>query len=457
MTNLARRFAAGIPRRLTVAAVAAAGLVAQPSPAAPLFEETTLWTRHDFGKAAYHVHGLALTKSGTVLAFSEARDGWRDEEPHALMLRRSTDGGRTWLPAQVIEQPDGSYWAAHGQAGRQETWTNPAALTDRETGRAFFFYALNEGALRGRNTQRMTQVFMKTSDDDGVIWSDRVDITPVLNVNAAGAANVDAAGKPVLNAEGFPCDFEGRAFHMPGPGHGLQLSNGRVLLQFWHRRPLGAVAEDGSFRLTPSVQRDYDVSVIYSDNHGVGWKTGGYVALGRFVTETRLAQLADGRVMLNGRIDAPAEVMVEPANARGTKIPASKHRWVAISQDLGLSWEPGRIDFEVPPFAATDSGFIRYIPTSTGARECLLLSHPTGLASRKGLAVCASFDSGATWPAYRLVHPFGCQYSDLVQLPGGMIGLLYGKSAAKPSGPLSDFVVFARFNQEWLFAGPQAQ
>ena len=174
--------------------------------------------------------------------------------------------------------------------------------------------------------------------------------------------------------------------------------------------------------------------------------------------------------MLDGRIDAPAPpkdrkdngqigpaVMVAPPNDPGTPIAASKFRWIAMSKDQGLSWEPGHLDFALPPYVATDSGFIRYVPTAAGTRECLLLSHPSGLYARTGLTVHASFDNGLTWPVHRLVHPYGCQYSDLVQLPDGTIGLLYGKSAEKSAGPLSDLVVFARFNQEWLLAGQPAQ
>src|SRR3546814_15534861 len=75
---------------------------------------------------------------------------------------------------------------------------------------------------------RMTRVFYRYSDDEGLTWSKRNEITAVLNTEPTGRPHVDINGDPIKNEDGFASDFLGRAFHMPGPGHGTQLKNGRL-------------------------------------------------------------------------------------------------------------------------------------------------------------------------------------------------------------------------------------
>ena len=61
---------------------------------------------------------------------------------------------------------------------------------------------------------------------------------------------------------------------MPGPGHGIQLITGRLLLQTWNRTALGKIDKEGKFISTALEKRRYGVSTIYSDNHGKTWHFG---------------------------------------------------------------------------------------------------------------------------------------------------------------------------------------
>src|SRR5690606_1783468 len=129
--------------------------------------------------------GLGVTRAGRLLAFAEARiDSGHVETPHHLALKRSTDLGATWSESILVERSDGSYWQSQGEPERRECWANPAALVERSTGRVFVFYALNEGEHDGKKMQRYTRNFYRYSDDDGLTWSPRVDITDLLNAKA---------------------------------------------------------------------------------------------------------------------------------------------------------------------------------------------------------------------------------------------------------------------------------
>ena len=78
-----------------------------------------------------------------------------------------------------------------------------------------------------------------------------------------------------------------------GPGHGIQLKNGRLIVPVWLSTGTGGHAH------RPSA-----VSVIYSDDAGKTWNRGDIVVAHPHPvnpSETIVVELADGRVMLNIR------------------------------------------------------------------------------------------------------------------------------------------------------------
>src|SRR5260370_742188 len=93
-------------------AVAVAGIVAvlgmvlaapATEAAGPLLEKGDLFEAKRGGYALYRVPGIGVTPPGTLLAYCEARrTGKSDWDTIDIMLRRSTDGGRTWEPRRQI-------------------------------------------------------------------------------------------------------------------------------------------------------------------------------------------------------------------------------------------------------------------------------------------------------------------------------------------------------------------
>lgn len=381
----------------------------------PFLTQQTIWKPLEDGYAIHHVHALAVTNKGTLLAFTEGRLGAYDEDPKHLLLKRSTDKGATWSDDVLIEQSNGAYWRTQGQPGKLEAWTNPAALVDQQTGRIFIFYALGEGS----HHQRWTRVFYRYSDNDGLTWlpagrAGRVEITKLLKENR-----------------------HGWTFHMPGPGHGLQLGaqrgahaakNGRLLMQFWNRR------------LVTERPRNYGVTVLYSDDHGKTWRRGGETGLDYGMNESRLVELADGQIVVNGR-GSDAEDNAQRADTKMARL-------YAYSNDAGASFSASTPRRELN-YTNVDSGMVRYV---AGGQDCLLVSHPSAATLRERLVVSVSCDGAKTWTHQRLIDPGRVSYSDLVVLPDQTIGLIYGKRAPggiTPSG-LAGSVAFVRFDFAWL-------
>src|SRR5580704_17701610 len=73
----------------------------------PFIEKSDLFMAGEGGFKLYHIPGIAVTANGTVLAWCEARKKGGDWDQIEILLRRSTDGGKTWSEPQSIAHVPG--------------------------------------------------------------------------------------------------------------------------------------------------------------------------------------------------------------------------------------------------------------------------------------------------------------------------------------------------------------
>ena len=90
----------------------------------PTLQKTTLFRAGEGGYATYRIPAIAVTTRGTLLAFCAARVQPGDWSEITIAMRRSTDGGATWSPMQIIASRPGA------------TVDNPTPIVDRQTGSA---------------------------------------------------------------------------------------------------------------------------------------------------------------------------------------------------------------------------------------------------------------------------------------------------------------------------------
>src|SRR5688500_7183371 len=121
-------FISVLVRRLVPVLTASAGVFAAFSPCfagdSPRgMVQDVVFRSGDEGYHTFRIPSLIVTPKGTVLAFCEGRkNGTSDTGDIDLILKRSTDGGATWKPLQVV--------ADHGP----DTIGNPCPVIDRASG-----------------------------------------------------------------------------------------------------------------------------------------------------------------------------------------------------------------------------------------------------------------------------------------------------------------------------------
>jgi len=138
------------------------GVVGNAPAAAPFIEKADLFTAGQDGYALYRIPGIVTTKRGTILAYCEARRSDRgDWGAIDILLRRSTDGGRSWSAQTNIAHVPGPK-AKNPVALAQKlatpgevTYNNPVAIPDAN-GAVYFLFCLE-----------YARCFYLRSDDDG--------------------------------------------------------------------------------------------------------------------------------------------------------------------------------------------------------------------------------------------------------------------------------------------------
>jgi sialidase-1 len=381
----------------------------------PFLEKQDLFTvGEDPAYQLYHIPGIVVTAKGTVLAWCEARKraaGVSDWDDIRILMRRSTDEGKTWSAPKSIAIVDGPKeknpfaLKMKNVDPNDVTYNNPVMIADKD-GTVHMLFCLE-----------YMRCFYQRSDDDGLTFSKPVEIT----------ATFDA----------FKKDYDWKVL-ATGPDHSIQLKNGRLIVPVWLSTGTGGNAH------RPSV-----TATIYSDDQGATWKAGDIAVpcTDEWINpnETVAIELNDGRVMLNVRSESK-----------------SHRRLVTVSPDGATGWSTPKFD-EALLEPICMGGIVRY---NHDGQSLILFSNPHNLSravgkeepgknrDRKNVSVKISRDEGQTWPVNKSIEPGPSMYSDIGVTQSGTILCFYGRSgdgkgvAAFAGGRLT----LARFNLEWLTA-----
>ena len=343
----------------------------------------------DDGVHTYRIPGLATTNEGTLIAVYDLRyNGSVDlQEDIDVGMSRSTDGGQTWRPMQIIM--DLEEWG--GRPQEENGIGDPSILVDRQTNAIWVAGIWAHGHPGKRNwfasqpglaPNQTSQLMLTKSEDDGLTWSPLINLTP----------NIKDPSWYLL---------------LQGPGKGITMSDGTLVFP----------AQYKDAREMPHA------TILYSKDRGETWKLG--TGAKSNTTESQVVELKDGSLMLNMRDN----------RGRGPDGPTGKGaRAVALTRDLGANWTEHESSGHALPEPVCNASLITHVLTDgKQERKILIFANPNDHYSRKRMTIKVSWDEGKTWPddGHLLLDEGGGRgYPSLTSIDPHTIGILYEGSQA---------------------------
>lgn len=349
------------------------------------------------GYHTYRIPAAIISRQGNLLAFCEGRKSGRGDSGNIdLLLKRSTDGGRTWGQSQVL-------WD-----DAENTCGNPCPVLDEETGVIHLVLTHNNGRdnesdikmKRGSGTRT---VWILRSGDGGTNWSKPVEITKSTKDPAWG-------------------------WYATGPGVGIQIqrgpNRGRLVIPSDHTYD----EPRGNLRGMPV---EHGSHAIFSDDHGATWQLG--AGIRPKVNECQVVEIADGKGTL----------LMDMRSYFGRS-----RRSHSTSADGGRTWTAPKDNPDlIEPVC--QASILRYTWPEDGGKSRIIFSNPSDEKRRRNLTVRLSYDEGKTWPMGRTIHKQAAAYSSLAVLPDKSIGCLYERGRTNAY----EKITFARFSLDWLSEG----
>jgi sialidase-1 len=338
----------------------------------------------DDGVHTFRIPGLATTNQGTLIGVYDVRHRSGGDLPGDIDvgMSRSTDGGRTWEPMKIImdmgDDPD----------FRFDGIGDPTVLVDKTTGTVWCAATWSHGnrswngSQPGLEPEETGQFMLVKSDDDGVTWSQPINITKQVK-------------KPEWS------------FLLQGPGKGITLSDGTLVFPAQYQDPPNPTNKR-AHRLPHST-------FIFSRDHGQSWD----VATGAFddTTEAQVIETTDGKIMINCRYNRQGKRVVMTTADRG-------QTWIEHPTSRRALIEPG----------ACMASLIN-VGRELGRKDMatLLFANPNSPRGRSRMTIKASTDLGQTWPPQHqllLDEQNSRGYSCLSMIDENTVGILYEGSQA---------------------------
>lgn len=338
-------------------------------------QSQALWKTGEGAYKGYRIPSVVVSAKGTVLAFAEGRNDGGDSGDIDLVLKRSTDNGKTWGKEIVV-------WN-----DKLNTCGNPCPVVDQETGRIWLWMTWNDGQddeseIIHKTSKSSRRPFLCYSDDDGLTWSEALDMSE-------------------------SCKDPSWGWYATGPGFAIQLKNekhrGRLLIPANHSYD----DPEGNVRKGPY---SYGAHVLISDDHGKTWRMSEPIKPG--CNESQVTELTDGTLLMNMR-----------------SYNGKYSRAVSKSEDGGENWSAIGHDYQLVE-SKCQASILNY--GNYKGKNYHLFSNPAVPIGRTHMTLKISDNDCQTWETSKLIYEGPSAYSCLVRLPNGNIGIFYEAGEKKP-------------------------
>ncbi|XP_059826021.1 sialidase-4-like isoform X4 [Hypanus sabinus] len=267
---------------------------------------------------------LHIPDSNILLAFAESRRGPKDESADLLYLRcceyNKSSEDFQWEDAKPIQS---------AQLGNCRSM-NPCPVYEKKKKTVFLFFIAVEGSTSEqeqiRSQKNAAQLCYVTSVDNGQTWGD------IINLTDNGAKAEPCIGVTINTWATFAL----------GPGHGIQLNSGRLVI------PANA-------HVVESNEIGVRAFTFYSDDGGKCWEIGKFIS-GEECGECQVVSLDQA----NG---SSGQALIY-CNARNNKADKNQYRVEAFSNDGGKTFTEGKLVTQLAEYSAGCHGSIISFPAS---------------------------------------------------------------------------------------------
>jgi len=365
----------------------------------PLRFGMSLRKHNEDGADTYRIPGLATTDKGTLLAIYDIRwDSSRDLQGNIdVGLSRSTDGGNTWEAMRTIM--DMGEWGGlpqkyngigdpcilvngeeifvfglwvFGAKDEQGNWIEGIA----DTSKVWNHQWQANGSMPGLDPKQTAQFMMVKSTDDGISWSEPVNLTSQLKK-------------------------EEWWLFAPAPGNGIVMSDGTMVLPTQGRDASGEPFSN----------------IIWSKDGGNTWHVSAMAS--HNTTECAVVEYSPGKLMLNIR-DNRNEDDKSDRNGRA----------VFTTSNLGATWQQHPTSHGSLPEPVCMAAIYKHEIDKT---DFLIFSNPNSRDERQNITMKFSLDGGTTWPQkyWVLLDDGRCRgYSVITGIDDNTLGIVYESSRA---------------------------
>lgn len=358
--------------------------------------------------ASFRIPALVTSNAGTLIAAYDVRyessiDLSADID---VGVKRSTDGGKTWGDL-ILAMDMGTYgytpanaseWTA---AQRQNGIGDPTLLVDENTGRIFCFAVWAHGhyndtdnrslvyAGKGYEIADTPQFMMVYSDDDGLTWSEPINITRQIK------------------RHDWRMTFQ-------GPGRGITMKDGTLVIPIQH--------QEGENKIMHGLYPLHS-GIAYSTDHGLTWHA--HELAHTVTSESAVAEIEPGVLLLTMRDETD-----------------SHRRRNYITHDLGRTWEKHASDGQWIDATCEASIISVSAADNVTGKDLVVFANPHN-TGRSKMTIHVSDDKGVTWAGTQLIDVGGSAYSCITMIDNTSVGILYESSRGSilfQAIPLTDII-----------------
>ncbi|MDO4950584.1 MAG: sialidase family protein [Bacteroidales bacterium] len=358
----------------------------------------------DNGSRVYRIPAMAVADDGSIVVAADKRYDRYDDIGNShvidIVVRRSTDGGKTWSAPLVIAK--GENTTANGGEDSRCGFGDPSLVKGKDGKLYCLFAAGNEGYFKGQKG-----MCMSVSTDNGVTWSSGEGNPPVDLYRSGAIKNVTTVGEA-----GY-----GLYDYFVTSGRGLYIPEDDILMYLIPAQTMTSATEH------TGDSQDY---IFYSRDGGESW----YFSETPMVQggdEAKIIQMNDGSLFGSIRKQNPRRFNT----ATYTKNDDGK----TLSFNFGTQWDNSQLSQ-----THQNNQDIYYYQRETTEGKTDVIIHSITTGNHVNFKLFYSTDKGVNWTEFLNVQTKGTRYVTMDKNPAnGSLYLFFEDQSLNSAGGYTDY------------------